>query len=164
MNEKLLYAMGCIDNPYIAQAAKKKRKKKIFLSTVAAVLAVAVLTNLPTIPFVITAEAVALAADSEIPDREDGFDAYWAARERNMDAAGEASIQLRDFYREASARFLAAENENQIWSPANAAVALSVLAETASGSTRQENNISLTREGFFVSNAVISKICDSFNL
>ena len=138
MNEKLLYAMGCIDNNYIAQAAKKKRKKKIFLSTVAAVLAVAVLTNLPTIPFVITAEAVALAADSEIPDREDGFDAYWAARERNMDAAGEASIQLRDFYREASARFLAAENENQIWSPANAAVALSVLADTASGSTRQE--------------------------
>ena len=138
MNEKLLYAMGCIDNTYIAQAAKKKRKKRIFLSTVAAVLAVAVLTNLPSIPFVITAEAVALAAGSEIPDREDGFDAYWAARERNMEAAGEASIQLRDFYREASARFLAAEDENQIWSPANAAVALSVLAETASGSTRQE--------------------------
>ena len=29
---------------------------------------------------------------------------------------------------------------------------------------KNKNNISLTREGFFVSNAVISKICDSFNL
>ena len=28
MNKKLLQALGCIDNTYIAQAAKKKRKKK----------------------------------------------------------------------------------------------------------------------------------------
>ena len=138
MNEKLIYALGCIDNTYVTEAARKKRKKKIFLSAVAAVLALAVLTNLPPIPFVITANAVAIAAGSEIPDRDDGFDAYWAAREKNMEAAGEASMQLRGFYREASAQFLSAEDENQIWSPANAAVALSALAETASGSTRQE--------------------------
>ena len=138
MNEKLVYALGCIDNAYITEAAKKKRKKKIFLSAVAAVLAAAVMTTLPTIPFVITADAVAIAAGSEIPDREDGFDAYWDAWERNMDAAGEASVKLREFYRVATAQFLSAEAENQIWSPANAAVALSVLAETASGSTRRE--------------------------
>ena len=138
MNEKLLQAMGCIDNTYIAQAARKKRKKKIFLSAVAAILAVAVLTNLPTIPFVITANAVALAAGSEIPDRKDGFDAYWAAREENEKAASNAMIQMRQFYRESSAHFLAENERNQLWSPANAAIALSVLAETASGSTRQE--------------------------
>ena len=138
MNEKLIYALGCIDNTYVTEAARKKRKKKIFLSAVAAVLALAVLTNLPPIPFVITANAVAIAAGSEIPDRDDGFDAHWAAREKNMEAAGEASMQLRGFYRETSAKFLSAEDENQIWSPANATVALSALAETASGSTRQE--------------------------
>ena len=138
MNEKLVYALGCIDNAYITEAARKKRKKKIFLSAVAAILAVAVLTNLPTIPFVITARAVAIAAGSEIPDRDDGFDAYWAAREENEEAASEGMIRMREFYRRSSAQFLSAEDENQIWSPANAAVALSVLAETASGSTRQE--------------------------
>ena len=138
MNEKLVYALGCIDNAYVTEAAKKKRRKKIFLSAVAAALAVAVMTNLPTIPFVITANAVAIAAGSEIPDREEGFDAYWAAREENEEAASEGMIRMREFYRRSSAQFLSSENENQIWSPANAAVALSVLAETASGSTRQE--------------------------
>ena len=138
MNEKLAQALGYIDGGFIAQAAKKRRTKKAFLSAVAAVLAMVILTNLPTIPFVITAKAVALAEGTKIPDREDGFDAYWAALGRYEKSAAQASEELRNFYQQSSAQFLSDEQENQIWSPANAAVALAVLAETASGSTRQE--------------------------
>ena len=138
MNEKLAQALGHIDGTYIAAAAKKRRKKKVFLSAVAAILALVVLTNMPTIPFVITAKAVAIAAESEIPDRKNGFDAYWAAREKNENAALDALSALRPFYQQSSAQFLSDANENQIWSPANASIALSVLAETADGSTRQE--------------------------
>ena len=138
MNEKLAQALGYIDGGFIAQAAKKRKKKKVFLSAVAAILALVILTNLPAIPFVITAKAVALAEGTKIPDREDGFEKYWAAWDKYEKDAVEASDDLREFYRVASAQFLSEETENQIWSPANAAVALAVLAETASGSTRQE--------------------------
>ena len=138
MNEKLAQALGYIDGGFIAQAGKRRRTKKVFLSAVAAILALVILANLPTIPFVITAKAVALAEGTRIPDREDGFEKYWAARERYEKDAVESSDDLREFYQKSSALFLGAETENAIWSPANAAVALAVLAETASGSTRQE--------------------------
>ena len=138
MNEKLAQALGYIDGGFIAQAAKKRRGKQVFLSAVAAVLALVILANLPAIPFVITARAVALAEGTKIPDREDGFDAYWAAREKYEKNAAQSSVELRNFYRRASLEFLSDDRENQIWSPANAAVALAVLAETASGTTRQE--------------------------
>ena len=138
MNEKLAQALGFIDADFITRAAKKRRTKKVFLSAVAAILALILLMNMPAIPFVITAKAVALAEGTKIPDREDGFNAYWAAREKYEKEATRSSVELREFYRKASAGFLADETQNRIWSPANAAVALAVLAETASGSTRQE--------------------------
>lgn len=138
MNEKLAQALGYIDGGFIVRAAKKRRTKKIVLSAVAAILALVLLTNLPAIPFVITAKAVALAGGTKIPDREDGFDKYWAALEKYEKDAVASSADLREFYRVSSMQFLSEETKNQIWSPANAAVALAVLAETASGSTRQE--------------------------
>ena len=70
MNEKLAEALGYVDDRYVVQSGKRrKHKKRIFLSAVAAVLALVMLTNLPTIPFVITAKAVAAASDSRIPER-----------------------------------------------------------------------------------------------
>ena len=138
MNEKLAQALGCIDNRYITQAAKKKRKKKIFLSAVAAVLALVVLTNLPTIPFVISAKAVAIAEGTQVPDRDEDLHAYLDARLAVEENAREAMVYMRPFYQQTSAQFLADETENQIWSPANAAIALAAVAETADGTTRQE--------------------------
>ena len=80
----------------LEQTGKKRRTKKVFLSAVAAILALVILANLPTIPFVITAKAVALAEGTRIPDREDGFEKYWAARERYEKDAVESSDDLRE--------------------------------------------------------------------
>ena len=150
MNEKLAQALGYIDGGFIAQAAKKRRTKKVFLSAVAAILAMVILTNLPTVPFVITAKAVALAEGTKIPDREDGFDAYWAALGRYEKSAAQASEELRNFYRQSSLQFLSDERENQIWSPANAAVAL---AEYTAGITAKINRRMLLN--FFMVNLLI---------
>ena len=138
MNEKLVKALGCIDNTYICEAARKRRKKKVFLSAVAAILALVLLTNLPTVPFVITARAVATAEGSHIPDRDEDWDTYYAMTMESEESARTAMEDMRQFYQQTSAKFLAEEAKNQIWSPSNGALALSVLAETAAGSTRQE--------------------------
>lgn len=150
MNEKIAEALGHVDGQYVAAAARrKKHKKRIFLGAIAAILAMVMLTNLPTIPFVVTAKAVALASDSRIPERpmysdwiseeryKEKRDAWHAAYDPNYAAAMEALENLRPFFHRASETLLTGE-ENKIWSPANAAIALAILAETADGTTRQE--------------------------
>lgn len=149
MNEKLAEALGHVDRKYVAAAARrKKHKKRIFLSVIAAVLALVMLTNLPTIPFVITAKAVALASDCRVTERpsrtfvseekyDDLFDEWYEARMAREETARTAGTALKDFFLQGSQMFLTGE-ENMVWSPINAVIALSVLAETASGTTRQE--------------------------
>lgn len=144
MNEKVAEALGYVDGKYIAEAARrKKHKKKILFPLIAAVLALVLFINTPTIPFVVTAHAVAIPGGSRAPkwpgtgNREE-FEAY-LKMEDSIEATLDASkADLAPFYAAASHKFLAGTGENVLWSPANAAVALSVLAETADGSTRQE--------------------------
>lgn len=150
MNEKLAEALSHVDEKYVAAAGKKRMNRKNFLGLAAAVLAVVMLVNVPTIPFVITARAVALASESRIPERpiqnglisDEAFDkirdAYWAAYDKQEIASQNAMTAMTDFFRTGSEQFLTGSDENRIWSPVNAAIALSVLAETAAGSTRQE--------------------------
>lgn len=148
MNEKLAEALGYVDEKYITAAARRKKKGKRFLGVIAAVLALVLLANTPTIPFVISAKAVALASESRVMEQPSRtftseeeydalFDEWYAAKMNRMDTTHIAGEDLQDFFRRSSETFLTGA-ENTVWSPINAVIALSVLAETASGTTRQE--------------------------
>ena len=79
MNEKVAKALSYVDEKYVSAAAKKKKKKaKYFISAIAAVLAMVILFNLPSMPMVISAKAVSIASESrqiQRPDRDDYKDA-----------------------------------------------------------------------------------------
>ena len=150
MNEKVAEALGHVDGQYIAEAARRKRRSKRVLGTLAAVLALVFLVRIPAIPFVISAKAVAIASDSRMPERPSrklflSDDAYWElheiyqdAYEHNDETSRAALADMEEFFHQTSTEFLTGTDKNAIWSPVNAAIALSVLAETAGGSTRQE--------------------------
>lgn len=144
MNEKLAQALGYVDGKFIAEAARrKKNKKKIFFSAMAAVLALVLFFNTPTIPFVVTARAVAMPGNSRAPKwpgtgNMEAWEAYRETVDANEATLDAANRDFAPFYADASHEFLTGTEENALWSPVNAAVALSVLAETADGSTRQE--------------------------
>lgn len=144
MNEKLAEALGYVDGKYVSEAARrKKHKKKILFPMIAAVLAVVLFINTPTIPFVVTARAVAMPGASRAPKWPGtGNMEQWEAYRKIVDA-NEATLEtanrdLASFYAAASCQFLTGTEENALWSPVNAAVALSILAETADGTTRQQ--------------------------
>lgn len=150
MNEKLAEALGYVDEKFVAAAAKKKRGRKIALGLIAAMLALVMLMNMPAIPFVITARAVALAAGPLVPERpiqnglisDEAFEIkreeYWRLHDEYEAYAQKAAASMNGFFRDGSLEFLGGTGENRIWSPVNAAIALAVVAETAAGSTRQE--------------------------
>lgn len=149
MNEKVAQALSHVDGEYVAGAARRKKHgKRILLSAVAAILTLVMITNLPTIPFIISAKAVAVASDSRVMERPSRtfvseekydalFDEWYDARMEREDTARAAGADLQEFFRQGSQTFLTGEG-NTVWSPVNASVALSVLAETAAGTTRQE--------------------------
>lgn len=148
MNEKLAEALGYVDGRFVAAAARrKKNKKKILFPLIAAVLALVLFINTPTIPFVVTARAVAMPGNSRAPEwhgdgdyrnSHEDFDSYWTLAIANEETVAAANEDFASFFSDASSQFLSGTEENVLWSPVNAAVALAVLAETADGSTRQE--------------------------
>ena len=73
MNEKVAKALGYVDEKYVTAAAKRKKKKaaKYWISAVAAVLALVLLFNLPSMPMVISAKAVSIASESRQMQRPD---------------------------------------------------------------------------------------------
>lgn len=144
MNEKLAEALGYVDGKYVSEAARrKKHKKKILFPLIAAVLAVVLFINTPTIPFVVTARAVAMPGASRAPQwpgtgNMEQWEAYRKIVDANEATLETANRELSSFYAAASRQFLSGTEDNALWSPVNAAVALSILAETADGTTRQQ--------------------------
>lgn len=157
MNQKLSEALDHISDRHIAQAAKKKKrlKKRYFLGAVAAILAAVIFLdqpriNQPRISFAIRAQAVSLPgeyAQPLRPDRDDyeDYDEYRQAadqwmHQRDVDGytAYHARSVLRPFFADGSREFLTSLEDNALWSPANAWLALAMLAETTGGTTRQQ--------------------------
>lgn len=143
-----------IDDRYITEAEKAPRRMKkraYWLGAVAAVLVIAIgVSSLFNAP-VVTANAVALPGEARIMKHPD-FDKYkdresymadveiWEAQLNNRRTLREnASISLASFFTEGSAEFLLSEdNENAVWSPVNAYIGLSMLAEITDGDSRKE--------------------------
>ena len=144
MNEKVAKALGYVDEKYVTAAAKRKKKKaaKYWISAVAAVLALVLLFNLPSMPMVISAKAVSIASESrqmQRPDLDDYKDrdqwradlAKWEAeRDFRSSTTRETVDALTPFFTNGSAQFLSTQgSENLLWSPINAYIGLAMMTE-----------------------------------
>ena len=153
MNEKVAKALSYVDEKYVNDAAKRKKKKatKYWLSAIAAVLALVLLFNIPSMPLVISAKAVSIASESrqmQRPDLDDYKDRdEWRAdlnkweeeREQRRNTTKEAVTSLSHFFTTGSAQFLSTQgSENMLWSPINAYIGLSMLTELTGGESRQQ--------------------------
>ncbi len=149
-----LEVLDKIDDRYITEAEKaplKRAKRPFWIGAVAAVLAVVLCISSVFNSTITTAKAVALPDDSRVrehPDLDDYKDKesymadveIWENETTNRRTAREnAVISLSPFFTKASAEFLVSENnENALWSPVNAYIGLSMLAEITEGDSRQE--------------------------
>lgn len=152
MLEKLAQALAYVNPRYIEESVRqgeKRKKRRVFLGAVAAVLVLAMIGNIGYIPLAIPAKAVALTEGSRAqprPDRDDYgayedfrpvYDAWLAARDARFAASDEALAAALPFFREGSEQFLSG-TDNRIWSPVNAYIGLAMLAETTGGETRRQ--------------------------
>ena len=153
MNEKVAKALGYVDEKYVTAAAKRKKKKaaKYWISAVAAVLALVLLFNLPSMPMVISAKAVSIASESrqmQHPDLDDYKDrdqwradlAKWEAeRDFRSSTTRETVDALAPFFTNGSVQFLSTQGcENLLWSPINAYIGLAMMTELTDGASRQQ--------------------------
>ncbi len=124
-HKKLSEALSYISDSHITEAAgHKKRRYLPWISATAALLAVVLLLQ---IPGSVQAKAVSLA---EYPDYE------WESRHEEMEVI---TGQLSEFFTRSMTQTLSGSNgQNQVYSPANLYMALSVSAELTAGSTRQQ--------------------------
>ncbi len=142
MNDKLVKALGYVDERLVAAAGSRKKKKRYWLGAVAAVLALIMIFNIPDISLMITATEVSKASHSrktERPDiRSDKFDLWYEESQRRDDIVNGAMSALSDFSAVCSQEVLSGEDTvNRVWSPVNAYIALAITAELTDSTTRQ---------------------------
>ena len=152
MYDKIAQALDFISLRYIEEAVRLpavRKRRRNFRMAVAAVLALVLVSRIGFIPMAVPARAVALSEGSRVeerPDRDDyesyedfrpHYDAWMEARDRRFENADAALTDALPFFKEGSGQFLSGE-ENRIWSPANAYIGLSLLAEATGGETRQQ--------------------------
>ncbi len=153
MLDKLAKALDYVNQKHIEEAVLlpgKRKRKQYFRYAVAAVLALVLIGQIGYIPMAVSAEAVALAPGSKVeprPDRDDYenyedfrpvSDAWWAARDLRFENAAQALSSAVPFFRDGTKEFLGGTEENVLWSPVNAYIGLSMLAETTAGETQQQ--------------------------
>lgn len=148
--EDLLTALEEISDKHI-QEAEKPPKKHAFLKMVAAAAVIAVMMNLFSGPALITAYAVTTPSDPRMMERPNSsnyiddkkwledWDKWEAEQEVRKETTAQAISRLRSFFSEGNSQFLQTEkNENKIWSPVNAYIGLSMMAEITEGETKQQ--------------------------
>ena len=151
MKERLAEALSHISEKHIAEAgnAKRRHRRKI-LRTLAAVLAVVILFNLPYIPGRVNAKTISEASVSRAmtrPDYDkyrdrDAFDtdlaAYLAQNESQQAATELANTDLAGFFADSTLLYMEGATDNRVWSPVNGFIALAMLAEVTAGNSRQQ--------------------------
>ncbi|MBE6784617.1 MAG: serpin family protein [Ruminococcaceae bacterium] len=150
----VLEVLDKIDDRYVTEtekAPKKMRKRPYWIGAVAAVLAVVICISSFLNTPVITANAIALPGDARIMEypRYDDYEdrescmadrAVWENESEHRRTTREnAAVSLSQFFTEGSSEFLTSQNnENTLWSPINAYIGLSMLAEITDGDSRKE--------------------------
>lgn len=143
MNEKLVKALSHVDDGYVSKAAKRKKTRKLWISALAAALALAVFWRTPTIPLVVTAKAVSLAPQSRAMSRpnpgSDDFQAWYEERMARKEIVEAGTVPILDFSRDLSQLVLSgSEGENMVWSPVNAYIGLAMTAELVGSHTQAQ--------------------------
>ena len=152
VNEKIAKALSYVDAKYVTDAAKRKKgKTKYWVGALAAVLALVLLFNLPSTPMAISANAVSIASESrqmQRPDLDDYQDrdqwradlAKWEAEQKFLSSTTRETVDaLAPFFTNGSTQFLSTQgSENLLWSPINAYIGLSMVAELTDGASRQQ--------------------------
>ncbi len=152
--KQVLEVLDKIDDRYITEAEKapkKTKKRPYWIGAVAAVLAVVICISSFLNTPIITANAIALPGDARImehPDLDDykdresymaDYDIWKNETDHRRTTRENAAISLSQFFTEGSAEFLTSQNnENTLWSPINAYIGLSMLAEITDGDSRKE--------------------------
>ena len=147
MNERLLDALEEISDRHIYEAATpKKRKTRLLIRVAAAVVAVVLLLGFCGPDQTATATQMivspATVREAKWPTSDDYPDEAERAAARNEykrrdQLVQDAMAQLSDFWEAAFREYLSGK-ENEIWSPVNLYLSLAIVAQTASGDTRQE--------------------------
>ncbi len=152
MMQKLADALGYISEKHVAEAAgDKRRHRRVWLSAIAAALALVILFSLYSMPMAISAKAVSTASESRLGERpksgSDEFFAWYDQREQLNELAEDAAEELRPFFQTSAALYMSGSEENMVWSPVNACIALSMLAEVTEGDSRQQLLDALNADG-----------------
>lgn len=152
MNEKLNDAMDCIDEKYLAEAARRPRQvtRKMIISYAAAVLALVIGLGSVLRPMGVKADAIAVASSVRLAQRPE-YNKYidkakyatdmnnWINQRDGIINTVSASYEAtRDFYRQTDALVLSDNGRNAVYSPVNVLMALAMLAEATDGNTRAE--------------------------
>lgn len=150
-HEKLSEAMNEITDAHIAEAATpKKRRYAPWISAVAAVLALAILTGAlwhafpaaDTSPTGIVPDGRFLVAAPFYPEMaqysEANWGAWWESQKQQYDQPENYAAGTEDFFRSSIQTLLTSETESQAYSPINVYMALAMLAETTGGDSRQQ--------------------------
>ena len=148
--EDILTALEEISDKHIAEA-EKPPKKRTFLKLVAAAAVIAIGINLFYGPALITAYAVTKPSEPRMMERPKSgdyvdlekwmevWDEWQTEQEARSEITAQAIAGLQSFFAEGNSQFLQTEkNENKIWSPVNAYIGLSMLAEITEGETKQQ--------------------------
>ena len=139
--KKLEEALNQISDRRIAEAASpRKSRRRLWISAIAAVLAIVLFMNIGNIPGIIQAKAISEAAEPRVLERTDDNWEQWSAQRKQREATStEARQALSPFFTASTAIYLAdSGNENRLYSPVNLYIGLSMAAELASGESRQQ--------------------------
>lgn len=150
MYDKLRDALGHISDRHIAEAASYRRKGHLWLGAVAAVLALVLVITAVGSPMTVQAKAVSLAQAPDVmtrPNRDDydtyeeyraDWEIYDALKAQNTSDIRAAKANLASFFSDSAAQFLGDSEDNQVYSPMNVYIALSMLAEVTENRSRQQ--------------------------
>lgn len=143
MNEKVAEALSYVEGKYVTEAAKRKKRRHRILIAVAAMLAMVMFFNVPSIPLAISARAVSIASDPRITERPNRnstkYDVWREERKNREEQANAAEAPIFDFAEACSKEVLSGvDGTNRVWSPINAYIALAMTAELTGGETQQE--------------------------
>ena len=131
-------ALNEIDDRNLNRVFRPARRI-LHLSSLAALLAIVILALSFAQPLALRASAIAQAPEPRISDRNQvSMDVWREERTHRSDATAAALNSLTPFFTDASIEFLSDTQNNTLWSPANAAIGLSMLAEVTDGSTQSQ--------------------------
>ncbi len=151
--EQLVDMIGQAPDAYVKDAKeapqKQRKSRRIkWFGSIAAVLAVVMVFNMPAIPMVITAKAVSEPTASRRPTRDDfmgqqgeqfdheRFEAVWAQRDAIIEEAVPAIAAFTGDV--ASYALVGTDNENRLFSPINAYIGLAMTTELVAGESQAQ--------------------------